>query len=210
MVRDKSKSIHLLLLLLVIGVFIWSVIKPAGYRLWTMEVLPAIVMLIGVIATYKRFRLTTLSYFIIATLSIMMFIGGHYTYSKVPLFTWIKDFFDLNRNHYDRFGHFLKGLLALVIREILLRNTPLERGAWLFSIVLSVSLAVSGLYEIIEWLAFKIGKGGKITENFLGAQGDKWDAQWDMLLSMVGSILTLLILSKWHNRQLKKFINIEK
>lgn len=204
MVRDKSKIIHIVLLLLVISVFIWSVIRPAGYLIWTMEVLPAVVGLIIAIATYNKFRLTTLSYIIIAILSITMFIGGHYTYSKVPLFNWIKDHFDLNRNHYDRFGHFLKGLFAIVIREILIRKTSLIKGPWLVAVILSFSLAIGALYEIIEWLASIITKGKKASTEFLGTQGDIWDAQWDMSLTLVGSIFALIIFSKLHNKLLGK------
>ncbi|MGQ4706168.1 DUF2238 domain-containing protein [Bacillus thuringiensis] len=204
MIRDKSKMIHLFLLLIVTTVFIWSVIKPARYSSWAAEAIPAVLGLIIIIAIYNKFRFTTLSYIIIAILAIIMFIGGHYTYSKVPLFNWIKDVFDLNRNHYDRFGHLIKGLVTIVIREILLRKTQLTEGTWLVTISISISLAIAALYEIIEWLAFKIAKGGKAAKDFLGMQGDIWDAQWDMSLALVGSILALLTLSTLHNRLLKK------
>ncbi|MGJ7921244.1 DUF2238 domain-containing protein [Neobacillus sp. LXY-4] len=204
MKRDHSVIIHIFLFLVVAAVLIWSVIRPEGYLIWLAEVFPALILVITVIATYKKFRLTTVSYIIIAILSILMFIGGHYTYSKVPLFNWIKDHFDLNRNHYDRFAHFLKGLSVIVIREILLRLTSLNKGPWLVGITLSISLAIGALYEIIEWLSFKVTKGKKLTEDFLGAQGDIWDAQWDMLLLLIGSMLTLLIFSKLHNRHLSK------
>lgn len=202
--RQKDTKIHLLLLLVVVAVLIWSLIHPHGYLIWTMESLPAIVALIILLATYKRFRFTTFSYFIIALLSIMTFIGAHYTYTKVPLFDWLKDHFDLKRNHYDRFGHFLKGLLAIVLREITIRKTPLKKGPWLTAITLSYILAISALYEIIEWLASIISKGGKASEEFLGSQGDRWDAQWDMSLTFLGAILALLFLSKLHNKLLKK------
>ncbi|EZP77535.1 hypothetical protein H839_07869 [Parageobacillus genomosp. 1] len=201
-----SRKIHLFLLLVVTAVFIWSAIKPASYLSWLLEVSPAVVGLIIIIATYNKFRFTTLSYVIIAILSIIMFVGGHYIYSKVPLFDWIKDTYDLKRNHYDRFGHLLKGLFAIVLREILLRKTPLTKGPWLFTIVISMSLAIAALYEIIEWLVSKIGKGGEASKDFLGIQGDIWDTQWDMLCSLVGSIVALLIFSKLHNRLLKKEI----
>jgi putative membrane protein len=201
---NNRTKVHLLFLFLVAVVFIWSAIKPAGYLIWLMEVIPAVVVLIIAIATYKKFRLTTLSYFIISTLSIIMFVGGHYTYDDVPLFNWIKDHFDQNRNHYDRFGHFLKGLFIIVIREILIRKTPLTKGKWLTTLALSVSLAIAALYEIIEWLVSIITKGGKASKDFLGTQGDIWDTQWDMTWSFVGSIIALLILSSLHNRLLKK------
>ncbi|WP_142952625.1 DUF2238 domain-containing protein [Bacillus toyonensis] len=204
MIRHKSTVIHLFLLLVVFAVFIWSVINPAKYSTWAAEAIPAIFGLIIIIATYNKFRLTTLSYIIIVILAVIMFVGGHYTYSEVPLFNWIKDVFDLNRNHYDRFGHLIKGLFTIVIREILLRKTKLTKGPWLITISISISLAVAALYEIIEWLAFKIAKGGKAAKDFLGMQGDLWDAQWDMSLALVGSILALLTLSTLHNRLLKK------
>ncbi|MGE7185442.1 DUF2238 domain-containing protein [Peribacillus sp. NPDC006672] len=204
MIRGKSIRIHLFLLLVVTAVFLWSVINPVGYLNWALEVSPAVVGLIIVIATYSKLRLTTLSYIIIAILAIVMFVGGHYTYSKVPLFNWIKDVLNLNRNDYDRFGHFLKGLFAIVIREILLRKTPITKGPWLFSFTISIALAIASLYEIIEWLSTKITKEGKVVKNFLGMQGDIWDAQWDMSCALVGSILALLFFSKLHNQLLKK------
>ncbi|ALF10751.1 DUF2238 domain-containing protein [Parageobacillus thermoglucosidasius] len=206
MKHDGSRKIHLFLLLVIIAVFIWSAIKPASYLTWALEVSPAVVGLIIVITIYYRFRFTTLSYVIMAVLAILMFIGGHYIYSKVPLFDWIKDTYDLKRNHYDRFGHLLKGLFAIVLREILLRKTPLTKGTWLFAIVVSMSLAIAALYEIIEWLVSKISKGGEASKNFLGIQGDIWDTQWDMLYSLTGSIVALLIFSKLHDKLLKKEI----
>ncbi|MCI0765587.1 DUF2238 domain-containing protein [Bacillus sp. TL12] len=204
MIRDKNKMMHLFLLLVVTAVFIWSVIKPARYSTWAAEAIPAVLGLIIIIAMYNKFRFTTLSYIIIAILAIIMFVGGHYTYSKVPFFNWVKDVFDLNRNHYDRFGHLIKGLFTIVIREILLRKTQLTKGSWLVTISISISLAIAALYEIIEWIAFKITKGGTAAKDFLGTQGDVWDAQWDMSLALVGSILALLTLSTLHNGLLKK------
>ncbi|MBS4190434.1 DUF2238 domain-containing protein [Bacillus sp. FJAT-49705] len=172
-----------------------------------MEVLPAVVVIIIAIVTYNKFRLTTLSYVIIAILSITMFIGGHYTYSKVPLFNWIKDYFDLNRNHYDRFGHFLKGLFAIVIREILIRKSPLVKGPWLVAVTLSFSLSIGALYEITEWLASKVTQGKKASTEFLGTQGDVWDSQWDMSLTLIGSIIALIIFSKLHNKLIANLKN---
>lgn len=208
MIKRKGTMIHLFLLMFVIIFFIWSMFNPVGgYLTWVMEVCPAVVGLILATATYNKFRLTTLSYIIIAILSILMMIGGHYTYSRVPLFNWIRDSFELKRNHYDRFGHFLKGLFAIVIREILLRKTPLTKGSWLFIMSVCTSLAIASLFEIIEWLAYEIGKGGKAAKNYLGTQGSFWDAQWDMLLAFIGTILALLIFSKLHNRMLNNVIN---
>lgn len=195
---------HILLLMVTIIVFIWSAIKPLQYSDWVLEVSPAVVGIIVVIASYNRFRLTTLSYFIICILAILTFIGGHYTYSKVPVFNWLKDHFDLHRNNYDRFGHFLKGMLVIIIRELLLKMTPLTKGKWLIFISISISLAISAFYEIIEWIFTKIAHGGKTAKNFLGTQGDIWDAQWDMMLALIGSILAYWLLHKFHDRLLRK------
>ncbi|WP_411266252.1 DUF2238 domain-containing protein [Bacillus sp. HNG] len=200
----KSTRIHIFLLIIVISILIWSGIKPDTYRDWALEVFPAVLGLVILLSTYKKFRFTTLAYVIIAILCILTFVGGHYTYAKVPLFNWIKEEFHLNRNHYDRFGHFLKGLLAIVIREIIIRKTELKKGFWINTFVLSATLAIAALYEIIEWLVSKIAHGGKAARDFLGTQGDIWDTQWDMSLSFIGAILALLIFSKLHNRLLNK------
>lgn len=202
--KDKHWKIHVILLLIVVIIFVWSVIKPATYLDWLAEVSPAVLAIIIVVAIYNKFRFTTFSYVIIALLSILTFIGGHYTYAEVPLFNWIKEEFHLQRNNYDRFGHFLKGLMAIVLREILIRKTPLTKGAWLTSITISIMLAIAALYEIIEWLSTKVSKGGKGAKDFLGMQGDRWDAQWDMFLALIGTILTLLLFTKFHDKLLKK------
>jgi putative membrane protein len=209
-VWDKGTKIHISLLIVVVLVFIWSVIKPREFFTWMEEVSPAVVIVIIVIAIYNKFRLTTLSYFIIALLSILAFIGGHYTYAEVPLFNWIKDEFHLSRNHYDRFGHFLKGFSVIVVRELLIRKTPLTKGSWLFGIATSIVLAIAALYEIIEWLSTKLPNGGKEKKDFLGMQGDKWDAQWDMSFALIGSILAYLIFSKLHDKLLKRLLRAEK
>jgi putative membrane protein len=191
--RKKGSSIHFFLLFVVMLVLIWSLIKPEeGYMVLLMEVLPSVLVLVFLISRYNQFRLTTVSYVIITLLVILTFIGGHYSYSKVPLFTWIKDYFDLQRNHYDRFGHFLKGLMVIVIIEILVRKTALSKSKTTNFIALCITLAIGAFYEIIEWLSTKIGKEGKATKDFLGMQGDMWDAQWDMSLLLVGSILSLI------------------
>lgn len=207
--KNVTRKIDIFLLVIVVMVFAWSAIKPKEYLAWTAEVVPAVAVLLIVIVFYRKFRFTTLSTVIIAILSIITFIGGHYTYSEVPLFNWIKDEFHLERNHYDRFGHFMKGLSAIVVREILIRKTPLSKGPWLFGLVTCVTLAMAAVYEIIEWLSTKVYTGGKVAKDFLGMQGDKWDAQWDMSLALAGTLLTLLIFSKMHNKLLKNLIGEE-
>ncbi len=205
MLGKKASSIHFFFSFVVILVLIWSLIKPVeGYMILLVEVLPSVLVLIFLISTYNKFRLTTVSYFIITLLVILTFIGGHYSYSKVPLFSWIRDYFDLQRNHYDRFGHFLKGSIVLVIIEILLRKTALSKSKTTNFIALCITLAIGAFYEIIEWASAKIGNKGKVTNDFLGMQGDIWDAQWDMALLLVGSILSLLF-TKILYKELDKF-----
>jgi putative membrane protein len=195
---------HFFLLLVAMLVLVWSLIKPEeGYMVLLMEVLPSVIVLLILVAKYNQFRLTTVSYVIITLLVILTFIGGHYSYSKVPLFTWIKEYFDLQRNHYDRFGHFLKGAMVIVIIEILIRKTALVKSKTTNFIALCITLAIGAFYEIIEWASTKIGKEGKATKDFLGMQGDIWDAQWDMALILVGSILSLFF-TKVLYKQLEK------
>ncbi|MHC0037016.1 DUF2238 domain-containing protein [Pseudoneobacillus sp. C159] len=201
----QKKWSHLFLLFLFLGFLIWSLIKPEkGYIVWLLESLPAITVFFIVIFTYHKFRLTTLSYAIITLLSILTFIGGHYSYSKVPLFNWIRDHYDLSRNHYDRFGHFLKGLMVIVIRELLIRKTTLTISKITTFIALCITLSIGALYEIIEWGSTKIAGGTNATKDFMGMQGDKWDAQWDMTFLLIGSILAALLFTKLHNKFVKK------
>jgi len=204
LLKSNHKRVHIFLLLIVIAVLIWSVIRPSGYLIWVLEVLPALVGCIVVLVVYRKFKFTNLSYVIITFLSVLTFIGGHYTYDDVPLFDWLQDTFDLSRNYYDRFGHFFKGLIVILIREILIRKTSLK-SIWIVWISLSISLSVSALYEIIEWIYSAIRSGSKEAKQFVGMQGDIWDAQWDMSLTLIGSIIALLVLSKFHNKYLSTF-----
>lgn len=204
MTTVRHSTIHIMILCITVAVIIWSVIKPKTHIEWLAESVPSIIILIIVVAIYKRYRFTTLSYIIISFLTILAFIGGHYSFTEVPLFNWLKRVLDLKRNHYDRFAHLMSGLSAIVIREILLRHTPLTRGAWLSGITLNIVLAFSAVYEILEWLSTKFPLAKNASKDFLGMQGDKWDTQWDMLLAFIGTILTLWLLSKYHDRQLQK------
>lgn len=200
----QQSKVHVCLLILVILVFIWSIIKPENYLTWVAEVGPTVIILIVIVTIYHKFRFTTLSYVIMAFLFILTFIGGHFTYAEVPLFNWLKEEFDLSRNHYDRFGHFSKGLSFIVMREILIRKTPLSRGPWLSGISINIVLAIAALYEILEWLSTKFPHAKKFSNDFLGMQGDKWDAQWDMSCALAGAILTFFLLTTLHDRQLPK------
>jgi putative membrane protein len=167
---------------------------------WLMEVFPVIAAAPILIATYRRFPLTPLAYTLIFVHACILMVGGHYTYARVPLGFWLQDVFDFSRNHYDRIGHLAQGFIpAIVAREILLRRTPLRRGGWLRFIVCCVCLAISACYELIEWWAALIGGDG--ATEFLGTQGDVWDAQWDMLMALIGSIVAQVTLSRLHDRQ---------
>ena len=183
-------------------VLVWSGIQPFDRLTWYLEVLPAVVGLIVLVTTYKKFPLTPLVYWLILVHAVILMIGGHYTYAKVPLFNWLRDTFDLARNHYDRLGHLAQGFIpAMIAREILLRKSPLVRGKWLFFIVTSICLAISAFYEFIEWwVALAVGID---AESFLGLQGDIWDTQSDMFLAMIGAIAALIILRRIHDRQLR-------
>ncbi|WP_053956622.1 DUF2238 domain-containing protein [Inediibacterium massiliense] len=201
---DKNnKIIFSILLTSFMGVFIWSFINPKDLFTWFLEVAPAVIGLIVVFITFKRFRLSTLLYGLIWIHAVILVIGGHYTYAEMPLFNWLKDSFDLSRNYYDRFGHFFQGFVpAMITREILLRKSTLEKGKLLNFIIVSICLAISAIYELIEWFVAELT--GTAAEAFLGTQGDVWDTQWDMFMALCGAVISLIFLSKIHDRILKK------
>ena len=181
-----------------------SAIHPHDYLTWLLEVAPILLGAPILIATYRRFPLTPLLYRLLFLHALILMVGGHYTYAKVPLGFWVQDLLGLARNHYDRLGHFAQGFVpALLAREVLLRKTPLRRGGWLFFLVTCVCLAFSATYEFIEWWSAVLG--GSAADAFLGTQGDVWDTQWDMFLALVGALTAQLTLSRVHDRQLGKF-----
>ncbi|MZP42358.1 DUF2238 domain-containing protein [Heliobacterium gestii] len=190
---------HLVLLMLVSLIFLWSGINPYDRFTWILEVFPAVIGLAALALTYRRFPLTTFSYTLIAIHMVILMIGGHYTYAKVPFFDWLRDSFDLGRNHYDRLGHLAQGFIpAILAREILLRLSPLRRGGFLSLLIPCVCLAISAFYELIEWwVALATGTA---AEAFLGTQGDVWDTQSDMAMALLGSLLALLTLSNRHDK----------
>jgi putative membrane protein len=197
----KRETARLILLIGVVGVFLWSGWAPKDRMTWVLEVFPVIGAVPLLIATRRRFPLTMLAYGLIAVHAIILMIGGRYTYAEVPLFNWIRDAFHLARNHYDRLGHFAQGFVpAIVAREVLLRRTPLRRGGWLFFLVTCVCLAISAVYELVEWSA--AATSGSAADAFLGTQGDPWDTQKDMLLAWIGAIVSQLTLARVHDRQL--------
>lgn len=178
-----------------------SGIAPTDRLTWLMEVLPVIIAVPLLFATRQRFPLTPLLYRLIFLHGLILMLGGHYTYAQVPFGFWLQDLFDWSRNHYDRIGHLAQGFTpAILAREILLRVTPLRPGRMLFILVLSVCLAFSAFYELIEWwAALAIGAD---ADAFLATQGDVWDTQWDMFLALIGATVSLLLLARLHDRQL--------
>jgi putative membrane protein len=201
--QDVQPKALLFLWLAVAATFVWSAIRPHDYFTWMLEVLPAILGAVILTATYRRFRLTTLVYSLIAVHMVVLMIGGHYTYAEVPIGNWIRDHFDLSRNHYDRLGHFAQGFVpAMIAREVLVRLNVLKRGAWLFVVTVSICLAVSALYELVEWVVSALT--GSAGDAFLGTQGDVFDTQKDMALALVGALTALLTLWKLHDNQLAK------
>jgi putative membrane protein len=155
------------------------------------------------IATARRFPLTPLSYRLIFVHALILMVGGHYTYAKVPLGFWMRDLFHLARNNYDRIGHFAQGFVpAIIAREVLLRKTPLKPGGWLFFLVACVCLAISACYEFVEW--WTAVANGSAADAFLGTQGDPWDTQWDMFFALLGALTAQITLSRVHDRQIAR------
>lgn len=191
-----------LLLASLAAILVWSGIEPRERGTWWLEVAPVLIGIPILLATYRRVSLTPLAYVLIWIHAIILMVGGHYTYSEVPLFSWIRDAFGLARNHYDRVGHFAQGFVpAILAREMLVRTSPLRPGKWLFFLVCCVCLAISATYEMIEWWAALLTSPDTGTA-FLGTQGDVWDTQWDMALALMGGILAQLALGTLHDVQL--------
>ncbi len=196
----------LTLLAVLIGVTVWSWIEPFDRPTWWMESLPVFIGLMVLVPTHTRFPLTRLVYYLLFFHAVLLLVGGHYTYARVPFGFWIQDLLDFSRNPYDRLGHIVQGFVpALVAREVFLRKHVLQRDAWLFFLVVCFCLAFSAFYELLEWWTAVFAGDGSI--DFLGVQGDIWDAQWDMMLALIGAIAAQVLLGKTHDRQLAKLQN---
>jgi putative membrane protein len=199
--ETKGKKERSIMIAIVLLGLILSGIDPYDRPTWWMEVFPVLIGLPILILTYDQFQLTPLAYRLITIHALILMLGGHYTYARVPLGFWIQDLFDFARNHYDRIGHFAQGFVpAIIAREVLLRNSPVYPGKMLFFLVACVCLAISASYEFIEWWAAIAG--GEAADAFLGTQGDVWDTQWDMFLALIGSLTAQLTLGRLHDKQL--------
>lgn len=182
-----------------------SGIQPFDRTTWWLEVIPVLIVVPLLFATYKAFPLTPLLYGLIFLHAIVLIVGGAYSYARVPLGFEMAQWFGLERNPYDKIGHFMQGFVpAIAAREILIRNHILSKGKMLSFIVICIVLAINASYELIEWVAaLSLGQG---AEEFLGTQGDEWDTQSDMFFALIGSVTALLLFSRWHDRQIAELI----
>lgn len=191
------------LLGIVVAALIAAGIKPYDRVTFFLETFPVILALPILYFTRKRFPLTPLLYRLVFLHALILIVGGHYTYARVPIGDWLKEALDLSRNHYDRLGHLAQGFVpAILARELLLRTSPLKKGRWLFFLVTATCLGFSAFYELIEWWAAVIG--GAEADAFLATQGDIWDTQWDMFLALIGSLSAQIFLGPIHDRQLAR------
>ncbi|MHC4221697.1 MAG: DUF2238 domain-containing protein [Planctomycetota bacterium] len=199
----KQTKIHILLLVSLAPIFIWSLIGCFDLFTWFLEALPVIIGAAVILIAYRKFKLTTLTYVLIWLHAIVLLIGAHYTYARMPLFNWLAEVLDLSRNHYDRLGHVFQGFVpAMIARELLLRTSPLQKSKWLFFIVIGCCLGISAAYELLEWLVAIAS--GSASVAFLATQGDEWDTQKDMALCLAGAIMSLVTLSRPQDKALEK------
>jgi len=196
------KYIYFLLALFFISL-IASIINPKEVFTCFLEIIPAIIGVLILAFTFKKFRFTNFTYTLILVHCIILFIGGHYTYAEVPFFDYIKDIFHQSRNNYDKVGHFVQGLVpAMIIRELFIRKNVISNKSFFNFIIVSICLAISAAYEWIEWgVSIATGDGG---DAFLGTQGYVWDTQSDMLFATIGAITGLFLFSKIQDREINK------
>ena len=194
---------HIALLVSFVMILAWSGYRPADQFIWVLEVFPAILGALILIAIYPRIRLTMLVYFLIWLHALVLMLGGHWTYSEMPLFDWLQDEYGLARNYYDRVGHLFQGIVpAMIAREIFIRDAVVRGAKWRYFLVCCVALAISAFYEFIEW--WIAVASGSAAHAFLATQGDVWDTQWDMLLALIGAMTVQPLLGGVHDRQLRR------
>ncbi|MFD2147429.1 DUF2238 domain-containing protein [Mucilaginibacter antarcticus] len=195
------KKYYSFLVLFFVGLAV-SAINPHDYFTWVLEVFPAVIGMCVLVFTFKRFRLTTLTYTFILIHCYVLFIGGHYTYAQVPWFNWLRDALHQSRNNYDKIGHFMQGFVpAMIVRELFIRNEVVKSRGWMPLLIVSVCMSISVLYEFLEWFVAIIS--GESGDAFLGTQGYIWDTQSDMLYATIGAITMLIMMAKYQDRQIK-------
>ncbi len=209
MTRIQRSQVLVLAAVVLVVLLALSGLRPFDRTTWMLEVFPVVIALPVLWATYHRYPLTSLLYFFIFLHALVLMLGGAYSYARVPLGFYLADWLDLSRNPYDKIGHFFQGFVpALVAREILVRGRFVRGRKMLAFVVLSIVLAISALYELIEWAAALIlGQG---ADEFLGTQGDPWDTQSDMFLALIGGIAALLLFSRPHDRQIERLAGDER
>ncbi|MFJ3671110.1 DUF2238 domain-containing protein [Streptomyces sp. NPDC090106] len=176
---------------------------PKDPTTWFLETVWVVLGLPLLILLHKRFPLSNLLYCLLAVHALVLMTGGHYTYAEVPAGDWVRDWLGLSRNPYDRLGHLVQGFVpAILVRELLVRTSPLRGSRWLAPLTVCACLAFSAVFEMLEWLSAVIG--GDAADAFLGTQGDVWDTQWDMFCCLIGATLSLLLLSRLHNHALTR------
>jgi putative membrane protein len=204
--KTKNNKILLIIVLLFFAALIWSVINPYDYFTWFLEVVPGVAGFIILALTFKKFRFTDFTYFLILIHCYILFRGGHTTYAEEPFFNWLKEVLGWSRNNYDKVGHFAQGFFpAIVIRELFVRQLVLAKKGWMFFVITSICLAISAIYEFIEAVVSMIT--GESADAFLGTQGYVWDTQTDMFMAMIGAMVALIALAKVHDKAIKKLEN---
>jgi putative membrane protein len=195
-----------ILLGVVVLALVFTGIRPYDRLTWFLEVFWVILGIPLVLLTWRRFPFTTLLCWLLTAHALILIVGGYYTYARTPVGYWLQDLFNLSRNPYDRVGHFAQGFIpAILVREILVRRSPLRGSRWLAPLVACACLAFSAFFEMIEWWAALAA--GSAADDFLATQGDVWDTQWDMFLAFIGAILSLLVFSRLHDRQLRSLLS---
>ena len=196
---------HKILLAVFFVVLIWSGINPHDYFTWFLEVLPGIIGVVILAFTFRKFKFTNLTYIFILIHCCILFIGSKYTYAEVPLFNWLRDTFDMERNNYDKVGHFAQGFIpAMITRELFIRLNVISKRSWIGFLTVCVCLSISAVYEFFEWFVAELS--GQSAEAFLGTQGYEWDTQSDMLCATIGAICMLLFFSKVQDRAISKIV----
>ena len=197
-----AKKYWILILLFLVGLIL-SGINPHDYFTWMLEVFPAIIGLVILVCTFKRFRFTDLTYIFILAHCYILFVGGHYTYAEVPPFEWLKEVLHQSRNNYDKLGHFAQGFVpAMITRELFVRQAIVKKGLWLPFLTICVGLTISVFYELLEWFV-AIGSG-QSADSFLGTQGYIWDTQSDMLYAFIGALCLVIFLSRVQDKQIAR------
>lgn len=200
--------VYVSMLIFLAGIFTWSAIHPLKLGIWFFEVIPGVLLIVILLKTHRRFPLTPFAYTIVFIAVATVFVGGHYTYEKVPLFNYIKEAWHLSRNPSDRLGHFFQGMTTTVLaKEFFIGISLIKPKKWLNTISISICLAFSAGYEIFEWIMGLIFSAN--VQHFLGYQGDVWDSHWDILCAVLGGIV-VLVLSKWHDKQIATILTTKK